>query len=436
MSGRLSQAGGSAPAPIAIIAITPAGVALGGRLVAALADASLYVPARLQSAGEAAAPGVCRAYPGRLAALLPGLFAGCRGLVAVFSVGALVRLLAPLLRDKARDPAVVVIDEAGRFAIPVLSGHLGGANALATRIATALGATAVLTTASDVRGTLAVDLLGRAFGWRLEASTAAVLAASMALVEDEPVLLVQQAGRRDWWRHHAGGRSGPLPSNLDCRDDLTGVDPAGYRAVLWIGHGPPPAALAAGPGPLVVYRPPDGPGAAGGPDAAGPGAAADLFVGLGCDRGTAEATLGRALDAALASIGATRARVAGLATIDLKADEPGLLALAARHGWALRCFSAAQLAAVPVPQPSATVLRHTGTPSVSAAAARLVASLPAPAPMPVPVPVPVPGGPRSAGVARPALTLTGPPSLLVEKYRLRDAAGHHVTVSIARHLDD
>jgi cobalt-precorrin 5A hydrolase len=112
-----------------------------------------------------------------------------------------VRLIAPHLGNKEDDPAVVVVDEAGQFVIPVLSGHLGGANALAGRLATALGATPVLTTASDARQTLAVDLLGRELGWRLEADHATLLRASAAMVNDEPVALVQEAGAKSIWVH-------------------------------------------------------------------------------------------------------------------------------------------------------------------------------------------------------------------------------------------
>ncbi|MGJ7505474.1 MULTISPECIES: cobalamin biosynthesis protein [unclassified Variovorax] len=125
-------------------------------------------------------------------------------------------------------------------------------------------------------------------------------------------------------------------------------------------------------------------------------------IGLGCDRGTPQATLQQVLDEALTSIGAQLAQVAASASIDLKADEAGLLALAAAHGWAMRFYPAAQLADVPVPHPSETVRRHTGTPSVSEAAALLV------------------GG---------GLPMT---ALVVPKHKHRGADGRHATISIAR----
>ena len=131
-----------------------------------------------------------------------------------------------------------------------------------------------------------------------------------------------------------------------------------------------------------------------------------IAVGLGCDRGTPLATLQQALDEALALAGACVADVATASSIDLKADEPGLLALAALHGWPMTFYTPAQLAAVPVPNPSETVRRHTGSPSVSEAAALLAAS--------------------AAGQVLPGT------ALLVEKHKCKGADGRNATVSLAR----
>jgi cobalt-precorrin 5A hydrolase len=126
-----------------------------------------------------------------------------------------------------------------------------------------------------------------------------------------------------------------------------------------------------------------------------------VAIGLGCDRGTPLATVVQALDAALAQAGLAREQVRVLASIEAKRDEGAFIELAAQGGWPLRFFSAAELAAVPVPNPSETVLRYMGTPSVSEAAALLAAG---------------------AGMA----------ALLVEKHKLRGADGKNATVSIAR----
>ena len=125
-------------------------------------------------------------------------------------------------------------------------------------------------------------------------------------------------------------------------------------------------------------------------------------IGLGCDRGTPQSTLEHLLDLTLAGLGAAPAQVVAAASIDLKADEPGLLALARTHGWPLQFYPAARLAQVTVPHPSETVRKHTGTPSVSEACALLA------------------GG---------GLPMT---ALVVEKQRHRGLDGRNATLSIAR----
>ncbi|MCM2289084.1 MAG: cobalamin biosynthesis protein CbiG [Sulfuritalea sp.] len=241
---------------IAVVSITRHGIALAGKVVAALPGAQLFAPEKFKAEAEIAAPGAARTYVGKVGDQVPALFAAFEAIVAIVSLGAVVRLIAPHLRNKETDPAVVVVDEAGKFAIPVLSGHLGGANELAGHLATALGATPVLTTASDARQTLAVDLLGRELGWTFEATHDEVVRASAAVVNDEPVALVQEAGSEDWWTHHANGRSGPLPANLQRFALLEDVAPEKFGAVLWISEREMPSAFAAPlAGKRIVYRP-------------------------------------------------------------------------------------------------------------------------------------------------------------------------------------
>ncbi len=242
---------------IAVVAITRHGVALGGKIVHALPGAQFHVPEKFGAQAEGEAPGAVQTYAGKTGDQLGRLFGEVDAIVAIFSLGALVRLIAPHLKSKEADPAVVVLDEHGQFVIPMLSGHLGGANALAGHLAAKLGATPVLTTASDGRETLAVDLLGRELGWTLDASHEALVHASAAVVNDEPVALVQEVGSPDWWPRHANGRSGPLPANLICFDRLEDVDPARFAAVLWISRRTLPESHAAAlAGRCVTYRPP------------------------------------------------------------------------------------------------------------------------------------------------------------------------------------
>lgn len=241
---------------IAVVSITKHGIALAGKVVAALPGAALFCPEKFRSEGEAAAPGATNCYEGKVGDQVPALFAAFDGIVCIVSLGAVVRLIAPHLKNKESDPAVVVIDEAGKFVIPVLSGHLGGANQIAGHLATALGAQAVLTTASDARATIAVDLLGRELGWRFEASHGEIVRCSAAMVNDEPVALVQEAGSTDWWANHANGRAGPLPANVTQFTKLEDVNLDQFAAVLWVSQREMPAGIAAQlSGRRVVYRP-------------------------------------------------------------------------------------------------------------------------------------------------------------------------------------
>ncbi len=240
---------------IAVVSITKHGIALAGKVVAALPGAQLFCPEKFRGEGETAA-GACHCYEGKVGDQVPALFAAFDGIVCIVSLGAVVRLIAPHLKNKETDPAIVVIDEAGKFVIPMLSGHLGGANQLAGHLATALGAQAVLTTASDARETIAVDLLGRELGWTFEASHDEIVRCSAAMVNDEPVALVQEAGRTDWWANHANGRSGPLPANLTRFDRLEDVPLDRFAAVLWISERDMPADISVQlAGRRVVYRP-------------------------------------------------------------------------------------------------------------------------------------------------------------------------------------
>ena len=126
-----------------------------------------------------------------------------------------------------------------------------------------------------------------------------------------------------------------------------------------------------------------------------------IALGLGCDRGTPASTIGQAIAETLAACGATLADVVAVASIDLKADEIGLAEIAANYGWAIIFYPAAALAAVDVPNPSETVRKYTGTPSVSEAAALLAAQ-------------------------------ADQSHLIIEKHKLRSPDGRNATVSIAR----
>lgn len=236
---------------VCLVAITRHGAAQAAQLARDVPQAHVCTAAKFASAFEGL-PNTVRAYEGALRDEIAPLFAAYDQLVFFVSLGAVVRLIAPVLKSKDEDPGVTVVDDAGQFVIPVLSGHVGGANDWSERIAALIGATPVLTTASDVGKTIPVDILGRHLGWRVEAPKINITRVSAHVVNGEPIAVVQEAGRRDWWN-----RPTPLPANIACFDRLADVDLAHYRAVLWVTHAPvPPEQWQALDERLVVYRPP------------------------------------------------------------------------------------------------------------------------------------------------------------------------------------
>jgi cobalt-precorrin 5A hydrolase len=275
-------------------------------------------------------------------------FGAFDGHVFVLAVGATVRLIAPLLGSKKTDPAVVCLDEAGRFAVAILSGHAGGANALAVEVARAVGAMPVVTTASDALGTLRVDLLGAELGWTLEDPGGQATRVAAAVVNGDPVLVLDEAGG-GWWPEGT-----PLPANVTVERSGAGLDPSRFAGVIAItDRAAEDDALLSR---AVLWRP------------------QTLAVGVGCDRGAPAEAVREAVGETLRRNGLAEASLAAVATIDLKHDEAGIVALAVRLGRSLRLYRAEELDVVAgIESPSEIALRRVGTRSVAEAAALLAA---------------------------------------------------------------
>ena len=236
---------------VVLVAITKHGAQQTAGLARQLPEASVCVADKFAPL-MAGLPNPVRAYAGAFRDEIAALFADFDQVVFFVSLGAVVRLIAPHLKSKDEDPGVLVVDDAAQFVIPVLSGHVGGANAMAEQVAALLGATPVLTTASDVGKTIPVDILGRELGWKVEAPKINITRVSAHVVNGEPVAVVQEAGSADWWT-----RPTPLPANIHRFARFDEVDLARFKAVLWITQAEVSAerwsALAER---LVVYRPP------------------------------------------------------------------------------------------------------------------------------------------------------------------------------------
>ena len=257
-------------------------------------------------------------------------FAGADALVFVGAAGIAVRAIAPHLQSKATDPAVVAVDEAGRFAIPLASGHLGGANRLARRIAAACGGTPVITTATDVNGRFAVDEWARVQGFRL-LDVGRIRTVSGKLLAGGTVTVASRwpvAGTPPEGVTLTGAQSA-----ADVSLGLSGADTGALRLIPPIG-----------------------------------------VLGVGCRRGTPRESLEQALAALLAAGDVCAAAIREVATIDLKQNEPGLAAFCRAHEWPLTVFSAQQLQNAPGAFTSSDFVRRvTGVDNVCERAAVLAA---------------------------------------------------------------
>ena len=148
---------------VAILAITKNGIKIATRIKQLFPSWEVFVPSKFQDNTISATW-----YEEQTSAKIAELFGKFDGLVCIFSLGAVIRLVAPFLKDKKTDPAVIVIDDKVSFVISALSGHLGGANELTEEIAKKFGAVPVVTTAADVNKTIPVDLVGKEFGWKID----------------------------------------------------------------------------------------------------------------------------------------------------------------------------------------------------------------------------------------------------------------------------
>jgi len=213
---------------IGMVAITKHGAAQLAALAPNLPEADIVVSEKF-SETMTNLPNKVNVYSGALRAQMVSLFANYDQIIFFVSLGAVVRLIAPQLKSKEEDPGILVVDDAAQFVIPVLSGHVGGANAYAEKIATLLQATVVITTASDVGKTIPVDILGRELGWKVEAPKINITRVSAHVVNEEPIAFVQECGVKNWWT-----RPTPLPKNIHLFDNIDKVDLAQHKAVLWV----------------------------------------------------------------------------------------------------------------------------------------------------------------------------------------------------------
>lgn len=240
----------------------------------------------------------CLRPEGNLRPLVEARFPVSDALIFVGSCGIAVRAIAPFLKGKTLDPAVIVSDETGKWVVSLLSGHIGGANALALRLARAIGAQPVITTATDVNKRFSVDAWAAKAGLSIGSMdlakrfSAAILERDLPLCSDFPVEGPPPAGV--FW-----GDSGALGAAISC------LKKNPFEETLC----------------LVPQK---------------------LHLGVGCRRGTPRS----AFEEILSALPIHPEAVCSVASIDIKRDEQGLLDFCAAHNWGARFYPAAQLMAL------------------------------------------------------------------------------------------
>ncbi len=313
----------------AIFALTRKGAELAAALAARIPASNCFCKSRY-------------ALPGMIAFIrLPEAFkaAWCDydRIVCIMSCGIAVRMAAPLIDHKSRDPAVVVIDQNGAFAVSLLSGHIGGANELARNIARLTGGRAVITTASDIQDKPAVDLLAEKAGLRIE-NFEALSRIQAAILDEGPLWIFDPEGLLLKY----------LPPDHGFDPVAEGEDLTKFQTIpgIWVSE------LLAPPGMECLQLRPS-----------------NLVIGVGCNRGTSCGEIvGFILDK-LGESGLSPLSIKNFASLDIKADEVGLLDAAAVFERPIYFCARRDIESIAVPNPSETVARHAGVQSVCEASA-------------------------------------------------------------------
>src|SRR5919112_4746752 len=325
-------------ARMAIVAITRHGIEIARRIKQRMPEVEIYVPAKHNDGGDDVFW-----FSEQSTQLVGKLFKSYDALICIFSLGAVIRMVAPHLIDKKSDPAVLVIDDRANNVISALSGHLGGANAPTRLVASFLGAQPIITTAADVNETIAVDLVGKEFGWTIE-NFENVTKVSAFMVNEEKIALYQGAGEKNWW-------PAPLPKNVTLVDSIDQIKSQEFKGGLIISDRLITDHTIISKS--VIYRP------------------KSLVVGIGLHWDTSKETIESGINTVFQEKGLSFQSIRNIASIDRKAKVKGLEEFSMQYRIPVEIYEKGRLASVDVPNPSATVQRFEGTSSVSEAASLL-----------------------------------------------------------------
>ena len=319
---------------VSVLAITKNGVNIGGKLKELFPDWNIFAPSKLSNENKSIIW-----YSEPTSDKIIELFKNSNALICLFSLGAVIRLIAPHLKDKKTDPAVIVIDDKMTFVISVLSGHIGGANELTQEISEKLNALPVITTAADVNKTIVVDLVGRQFGWKIDDETT-VTKISAHMVNSESIGVFQQTGNKKWYKE--------LPKNVTIYDNLEELKKSNSKAHLIISDAIIDDELAQE---SVIYRP------------------QSLVIGIGLHWDTTKDTIKNGIEDCLEKFNLSSKCIAKLVSIKKPEDVQGLIDLGKEMKIPVEYVDREELSEIITPNPSSTVKAFEGTASVSEAAA-------------------------------------------------------------------
>ena len=320
---------------VSVLAITKNGIKIGLTLKELFPSWQIYSPIKFSDENSK-----INWYSEASGDKIAELFKTNDALICLFSLGAVIRLISPYMKDKKTDPAVIVIDDKTTFVISVLSGHLGGANKLSEEIAEKLNATPVITTAADVNKTIAVDLLGRELGWKID-DDSNVTKISAFMVNEEKIGIYQDVGSKDWW-------SKKLPKNVTIYSTIEELKNSHSKGFLIISDKKIDEEIQRN---SVVYRPPS------------------LVVGIGLHWDTTKEKISEGIKSSLEKYNLSARSIAKFVSIKKKQDVVGLIDFAKEMDVPLEFFEKEELATIQTPNPSKTVQAFEGTASVSEAAA-------------------------------------------------------------------
>lgn len=273
-----------------------------------------------------------------------------RSLLFIGACGIAVRAIAPFLTDKLNDVPVLVMDEQGRFVIPVLAGHVGGANELAVSLAERMGSTPVITTATDLNHCFAVDLFARRNALHIVNKDGIAKVSSRILAGEEVTMAVEEGHLQEGEAGSTGGRKVPregnvpegiriVPCSAESTEDAPAVSaesttdaPVAFTEssaeIPDITEAPVDVLVAPasyGKGRLLTLRP------------------KEYVIGIGCKRGKAAEQIDHFVNRALKESGISMEQVAAFASIDRKKDEEGILWMSSHYGIPFVTYSAEEL---------------------------------------------------------------------------------------------